>query len=236
MSNLNLDNKILVFPQFNLNRGRTQTRELINTVANGDTVSTEVKLTEVITNKKEAEIVSKFESRARQALLKHTSPGPKGMHILSTDSRANLEATLKDLQEKAADLNSQMTVCNIAVDCIILPVELTVDASTANKVRESVQQLLMDLREKLCSPLSALAPDPGKRYSDARAAYYRAQNVYTFAYGLNADIVKQGLQEAADACVRLKSESIGELPTLEAAIAVFDQTAMTTDEAIDLPF
>lgn len=221
--NINFNNKSLVFPQIIVYRGRSTKRELLGTSENGETVIDEVKITETVLNKTEAERVSKFESKARQALLKHTTPGPKGMHLIDSAAVGALKYTLTDLIQSAADLNAGMTVCKVQVDCLIIPVEITLDSSTADKMRQHIQGMLTELKQSICQPDPTL--NASQRYSKARSQYYACTHLVDWVTGVNVDIVRYALEEAADKCADCKTNPPADLEQLERAIRLFDPVA-----------
>lgn len=235
MAHVNFNNKSLVFPQIKSEKGRTSTRQLMGTTENCEQVTSTVSLTEVIQNKTEMTRAVAFDAKARAAMLKLTTPGPKGMHLLDNVNASALRQVVADLQQEAASINSELTVCHVEVDCLVLPVNLTLDAHTAERIREHIQNSLVELRKLVTTPDMALSPT--QRYSLARTQYYACQHLVHWVTGLNSDTVVDAIKEAGEACSATKSQPVTSLPALEIAITLFDaMPADSGDVFVDLPF
>ncbi len=226
MTAINFNNKSLIFPQIVSEKGRSSSRQLINTSTSGECVSSEVKLTETIQNKTEMERVTAFEAKARQSMLKLTTPGPKGMHLLDDARREDLATLTRDMRLEAATLNSELTVCHVEVDCLVIPVDLTLDAHTADRMRQHVQIMLMDLRNFIMNPDTSLSP--AQRYSKARTQYYACQNLVAWVSGMNSDTVRFAIEEAGEKCIDVKSVPPSSMPCLDNAITLFEPIDETT--------
>ena len=232
---INFNGKSFVFPVLVTEKGRTSKRQLLSTNENGQAITTEVKLTEEIQDKGELERVTALESKARQAMLKLTTPGRKGQHLLAKESEGSLRFLVQELQKEARSLNQELTTCHIDVDCDIVPIDLTIDAAIADKTRAHIQTMLTSLKALVIAP--DMTKSPTQRYSAARNQYVACQHLVSWVSGLHADMVRAAITEAGDECIKVKSTPAANLPSLEAAIGLFDVVDVeNSPQFAELPF
>jgi hypothetical protein len=235
VSTINFNNKSLIFPQIVSEKGRHTKRHLVNTFVNNELVEHDIRLIETVTNKSEMVKVTAFDARCRQTMLKLATPGPKGMHLIANERIAELRALVDELKKEATDLNYALTVCHVSVDCLVVPVDLTLDHHTADRMRAHVQGMLADL--SLCIVAPNMAETPTQRYSKARTQYYACQHLVSWVFGINADLVRAAIDEAGERCIDVKSVPPSSLPSVEAAIALFSPVDVeNVPQFAELPF